>query len=77
MITPPLSISNNISGSLLQTQWFKRYQFSFIPQDCNKAVHGLAQHAKGLSDFSAWIEEIQCIFKNFVSQDLLFLPSSE
>jgi len=40
---PPLSISNNISGALLQLQLFQSVQISHVAREGNKAAHALAQ----------------------------------
>ena len=37
-------------------------------------MHGLAQYARGLSNFSAWIDEALFIIEHFVTQDVLFYP---
>lgn len=43
---PPLSISNNISGALLQLQLFQSVQISHVTREGNKAAHALAQYVK-------------------------------
>ena len=44
-ITPPSSICNLITGSLLQAARFGECLFSSVPQGGNKVAHGLAQCA--------------------------------
>ena len=40
-------------------------------------VNQLAQYARNLSESSFWIEETLFIIEHLVSQDLLFLSSSQ
>ena len=71
--TPPTSISNIISGSLLQAQRFSDCKFSLVPWDGNKAAQGLAQYARNLSKFSFWIEETLFIIEHLVSRCNVFI----
>ena len=75
--TPPSSIFNMISGSLLQGKRFSECKFSFVPWDGNRVAHELAQYARNLLESSSWIEENPCIIEQLVSQDVLFLSSSQ
>ena len=55
LVTPPASICNLISGSLLQATRFRECLFFVVPQCGNKVAHGLAQHAKTLPDSVIWL----------------------
>ena len=75
--TPPSSIFNMISRSLLQAKRFSECKFSFVPWDANRVAHELAQYATNLLESSSWIEENPCIIEQLVSQDVLFLSLSQ
>ena len=77
--TPPSSIFNMISRSLLQAKRFSECEckFSFVPREGNRVVHGLAKYARNLLESSSRIEETPCIIEQVVSQDVLFLSSSQ
>lgn len=76
LATPSASISNIISGVLLQVSRFNECHFSFIWRSGNKVAHGLAQYARHLSDSRIWLEETPSFIENLVSRDILFLSSS-
>ena len=65
--TPPSSIFNMILGSLLQAKRFSECKFSFVPQDGNRVVHGLAKYARNLLESSSRIKETPCIIEQVVS----------
>nr|POF17183.1 hypothetical protein CFP56_39707 [Quercus suber] len=56
-----LSISINISGTLLQLQLYQSVQISHVAREGNKATHALAQYVRGISYFFNWIRESPCI----------------
>lgn len=75
-ITPPSSICNLVSGSLLQASRFAECMFSVVPLSGNRVAHGLAQYAKNLSDSCTWIGDMPPFLDQSVSHDVLFSSSS-
>lgn len=75
-VTPPSSIYNLISGSLLQATSFSKCMFSVVRRSGNKVAYGLAQHAKNLSGSCTWIGDIPPSLEQLVSHDVLFSFSS-
>ena len=56
LLAPP-AVANVLEGIFLQLQSFRSFLFSHIKRDGNKPAHLLAQHAKFVHDFEAWVEE--------------------
>uniref|UniRef100_A0A7N2MAB1 Reverse transcriptase zinc-binding domain-containing protein n=1 Tax=Quercus lobata TaxID=97700 RepID=A0A7N2MAB1_QUELO len=75
-ITPPSSICNLITGSLLQAARIGECKFSVMPRSGNRAAYGLAQFAKNLSDSCTWIGDTPPFLEQLVFQDVLFSSSS-
>ena len=65
-ITPPSSIYNLITGSLLQAARFGQCLFSVVPRSGNKVAHGLAQYAKNLSNSCTWIGDMPPFLEQLV-----------
>ncbi|KAL0011646.1 hypothetical protein SO802_006754 [Lithocarpus litseifolius] len=74
-ITPPSSICNLITGSLLQASRFGECNFSIVPRSGNRVAHGLVQYAKNLSDSCTWIRDMPPFLEQLVSHDILFSSS--
>ena len=74
-VTPPSSICNLILGSLLQATRFSECMFSAVPRSSNKVAHGLAQHAKTLSDLFTWIGDCPPFIEQLASHDVMFSSS--
>ena len=53
----PLVVANVLEGILFHLQIFHSLCFSHIRKAGNKTTHLLAQHAKFVFDFEAWVEE--------------------
>ena len=74
-VTPPTSIYNLILGSLLQATRFRDCLFSVVPRCGNKVAHGLAQHAKSLSDSFIWLGTCPPFVEQLVASDVMFSSS--
>ena len=74
-ITSPASICNLISGSLIQATRFRECSFSVVPRCGNKVAHGLAQHAKSLSESVVWLESCPPFVEHLVTSDVMFSSS--
>ena len=67
----PHVVANVLEGIFLQLQPFCSFLFSHIKRDGNKPAHLLAQHAKFVHDFKAWVEEAPRLLELFVAFDVV------
>ena len=67
----PASIVNVINGSLSQLYGFRDVKFSHVGRSGNKVAHTLAQFAKSVQDYYAWVEETPVCIEGLVAQDVM------
>ena len=67
----PHVVGNVLEGIFLQLQSFCSFLFSHIKRDGNKPTHLLAQHAKFVHDFEAWVEEAPRLLELVVAFDVV------
>ena len=67
----PASIVNVINGSLSQLYGFRDVKFSHVGRSGNKVAHTLAQFAKSVQDYYAWVEEVPVCIEGLVAQDVM------
>ncbi|XP_050259076.1 uncharacterized protein LOC126704086 [Quercus robur] len=67
----PASIVNVINGSLSQLYGFRDVNFSHVGRSGNKVAHTLAQFAKSVQDYYAWVEEVPVCIEGLVVQDVM------
>ena len=67
----PLVVANVLEGIFLQLQSFRSFLFSHIERDGNKPAHLLAQHAKFVNDFEAWVKEAPKFLELAVAFDVV------
>ena len=78
-LAPP-AVANVLEDIFLQLQSFRSFLFSHSKREGNKPTHLLAQHAKFVYDFEAWVEETPRFLEAVVAFDvvvctrLLLLP---
>ena len=69
-LVPP-DVTNVIEGILFQLQFFRSFAFSHIRKVGNKPAHLLAQHAKFVTDFEAWVEETSSFLEAAITFDAI------
>ena len=67
--TPPASVVNVVAGTLNHASLFRRWKFSHIKRQGNVPAHVLAQHAKNVEDYIAWVEECPNLVEHVCAQD--------
>ncbi|KAL0005490.1 hypothetical protein SO802_013051 [Lithocarpus litseifolius] len=72
-ITPWVTIVDIIEGTLHRMQAFRRTQFQHVRRTTNQTAHTLARHAKGISEFVAWLEESPPFLDSLVSREAMQL----
>nr|POE97923.1 hypothetical protein CFP56_27308 [Quercus suber] len=65
----PPDVANVLEGILSQLQFFCSFVFSHIRKVGNKPAHLLAQHAKFVNDFEAWVEESPSFLEVVIASD--------
>ena len=58
----PHAVANVLECIFLHLQFFRSFLFSHIKREGNKPANLLAQHAKSVYDFEAWVEETPNFF---------------
>ena len=67
-LVPPV-VANVLKGILFHLQFFRSFCFSHIRKAGNKTTHLLAQHAKFVFDFEAWVEETPSFLEASIASD--------
>ena len=70
---PPSSVAAVLSGIKTLSCQLRRVDFSHVRRQCNTPAHLLAQHAKDIVDFIAWLEENPCFIEQSLHHDVLCL----
>ncbi|XP_075660877.1 uncharacterized protein LOC142630725 [Castanea sativa] len=66
----PPAVANVLNGILFHLQSFCSFDFSHIRREGNKPAHILAQHAKFVDDFVAWVEETPSFLETVIASNL-------
>ena len=67
-LVPP-DVANVLEDILSQLQFFHSFVFSHIRKVGNMLAHLLAQHAKFVTDFEAWVEETPSFLEAAIASD--------
>ena len=54
------SVDSMVQGLLSFSEEFRKVSFSHVRRQGNRPNHLLGKHAKGIVDFSTWLEEDPC-----------------
>ena len=66
-----MSVQNIIAGVSYLVQSFRTYVFSHTKRQGNIPTHLLAQHAKNVESYVAWLEECPSIIEHTCVQDIV------
>ena len=69
--SPPSSVEPIIVGVNALCSDFRRVEFSHVRRQGNSPAHLLAKHAKGIADFSTWIEENPYFIEQALIHDVI------
>ena len=69
-LVPP-DVANVLESILSQLQFFRSFASSHIRKVGNKPAHLLAQHAKFVTDFEAWVEETPSFLEAIIASDAI------
>ena len=69
--TPPSSVAAIIQGMQEMCKEFSGVMFSHVRRQGNKPAHLLAKHARGIVDFTAWIQENPCFLEQALIHDVI------
>ena len=61
LTSPPSSVMNVLSGVMNQVSYFRQWKITHTKRQGNVPAHLLAQHAKNIEDYVAWLEEMSLI----------------
>lgn len=75
--SPPVAISNIVSGMCLRMQDFCSVQVLHVRQVGNKPAHILYQYARDLDSYVTWVEKISVIIESTLAHYVFNLSSSE
>lgn len=67
---PPVSVAVVLYNIQSTSHVLRRVEFSHICRNGNKPAHVLAKHAKGIADFSVWVEENTCFIEQALLHDI-------
>ena len=62
-------MANVLEGIRFHLQFFRIFAFSHVKRAGNKLAHLLAQHAKYVSSFEAWVEETPSFLEASIASD--------
>ena len=68
---PPSSVVNVVTEILNQASLLRKWKFTHIKRQGNVPAHVLAQHAKNVEDYLAWVEECPSVVEHVCAQDKL------
>ena len=68
---PPSLVVNVVTGILKQASFFRKWKFTHTKRQGNVPAHVLAQHAKNVEDYLAWVEECPSVVEHVCAQDRL------
>ncbi|XP_075665081.1 uncharacterized protein LOC142634682 [Castanea sativa] len=74
--SPPSSMASVVQGLLEISGEFRKVAFSHVCRQGNRPAHLLAKHAKGIVDFSTWLEEKPCFLEQALLHDVLSFADS-
>ena len=57
LTSPPSLVMNVLSGVMNQVSYFRQWKITHTKRQGNVPAHLLAQHAKNVEDYVAWLEE--------------------
>ena len=69
--TPPSSVAAIIQGMQEMCKEFSGVMFSHVRRQGNQPAHLLAKHARGIVDFTAWIQENPCFLEQALIHDVI------
>ena len=69
LISPPVSVSNVLAGVINQLSRFRHWSITHIKRQGNVPAHLLAQHAKDVEDYVAWLEEYPSLIEHACMHD--------
>ena len=67
----PPTVANVLNGILFHLQSFHSFDFLHIRRQGNKPAHILAQYARFVSDFVAWVKETPSFLETVIASDVL------
>ena len=76
LASSPSSVANVLAGLIKQASSFRQWKFSHTKQQGNVPAHILAQHAKFVEDYVAWLEECPSILEHVCAHDRLVFDLS-
>ena len=74
--SPPSSVALVVQGLLKFRGEFRKVSFCHVHHQGNRATHLLAKHAKGIIDFSTWLEENPYFLEQALSHYVFSFASS-
>ena len=76
-VSLPSSVANMLTGIMNQASLFRQWKFSHTKWQGNVPAHVLAQHAKNVEDYVAWLEECPSMIEHVCAQDRLVVVHSD
>ena len=67
--SPPSSVVNVLAGVMNQMSYFRQWKVSHTKRQGNVPAHLLAQHAKYVEDYIAWLEECPSLIEHACAHD--------
>ena len=69
LISPPVSVLNVLAGVMNQLSRFRQWSITHIKRQGNVPAHLLAQYAKDVEDYVAWLEEYPSLIEHACMHD--------
>ena len=67
--SPPASVVTVLARIMDQVSHFRRWSFTHTKRQGNVPAHLLAQHAKYVEDYVAWLEEVPSLIEHAYMHD--------
>ena len=67
--SPPSSVMNVLAGVMNQLSCFRQWKITHTKRQGNVPAHLLAQHAKNVKDYVAWLEECPSLIDHACMHD--------
>lgn len=77
LVSSSSSAANVLAGIMFQALLFRQWTFSHIKRQGNVPAHVLAQHAKNVEVYVAWVEECPNILEQVCAHDRLVVKHSD
>lgn len=69
LVPPPSSVVNVLAGIMDQVSYFRQWKFTYIKRQGNVPTHLLAQHAKNVEYYVAWLKQCPSLIEHACVQD--------